>query len=189
MPQHQLEHQQVELSGSKYPLILWAVDIELPDNVGSLFRLADALGLQEMKLVGSTPYPPHKKIERVSRQTTRSVKWEYFTYQEALNNISNSFHLHEDSDTSHDHSGNTAPVILGMEITSNSIDLSELDLPKKLDKDTEIHLLLGNEKKGLPQKWIDLCHQCVHVPMQGQNSSMNVAMATGIVAYQLIQKL
>lgn len=170
----QLEHSEVSREGKQFPLWLWAIHVEQSDNVGALFRLADALGIQKIYLVGETPHPPHRKISKVARQTERHVPWEYFSEElalEKLKEIQNSA---------------TSNQIIGLEITSKSIDLAQFQLRETTQ---EIHLLLGNEKRGIHSEFLSLCQSCVHIPMQGQNSSMNVSIAAGISAYQIIQKI
>ena len=170
----QLKHSEVPRAGKQYPLSLWAVHVEQSDNVGSLFRLADALGIKQLYLVGETPPPPHRKISRVARQTERHVSWEYLRAQDAILKLK-------------DIQVKSIPEqIIGLEITSDSTELPQFQIDQHY---REIHLLLGNEQKGLHADFLSLCQRCVHILMQGQNSSMNVSMAAGISAYQIVQQL
>ncbi len=44
-------------------------------------------------------------------------------------------------------------------------------------------LLLGNEQKGLTKEQISVCDVTVSIPMQGRVSSLNVAVAAGVLLY------
>ena len=48
-------------------------------NVGSIFRLADAVAAQKVILCGQTLTPPNSRIKKASINTTGWVEWEYKT--------------------------------------------------------------------------------------------------------------
>jgi TrmH family RNA methyltransferase len=47
-------------------------------------------------------------------------------------------------------------------------------------------LLVGNEARGLPADYEDACDVRVKLPMRGKADSLNAAMATAVMAYQLL---
>src|SRR5438105_15795226 len=47
-------------------------------NIGSIFRLADAVAVQKVYLCGVSETPPHTRIKKASINTTEWVEWEYF---------------------------------------------------------------------------------------------------------------
>lgn len=49
-------------------------------------------------------------------------------------------------------------------------------------------LLLGSEQKGLSEAQINSCHAAVSLPMRGRASSLNLAVAAGILLYQFMEK-
>lgn len=171
----QLNHEEVLRTGQVFPLSLWAIDVEKPENIGALFRLADALGIAQIYLVGKSPHPDHKKIKRVARSTHQSVPWKYLTSDQGL-----SFLQEFQRDESQ--------YLVGLEITSQSEPLATLTQRINLSN-KHIHLLLGNENGGIPKEFIQLTQSCTHITMHGQNSSMNVSMAAGIAAHWLIETL
>ena len=83
----QLSHNDHISSEKKFPLCIIANDISSPLNVGSLFRLCDALGIEKLYLCGNTPTPPNSKITKTSRSTEKHV--EYVTDEKAEQVISN----------------------------------------------------------------------------------------------------
>ncbi len=48
-------------------------------------------------------------------------------------------------------------------------------------------LLLGNEQKGLSPEQIAVCDVCVDMPMKGRVSSLNLAVAAGILLYTIME--
>lgn len=57
-------------------------------NIGSIFRLADAVAAEKVILCGETEIPPHTRIKKASINTTEWVEWEYAkTAKEAIENL------------------------------------------------------------------------------------------------------
>ena len=77
---------------------------------------------------------------------------------------------------------NASTTCLALELTSQSLPLSQW-MTKNNTK--SIALVAGNEQQGVSQSVLNQC-QAVHLPTQGQNSSMNVAQALGMAAYALM---
>ena len=74
----QLTHSNHQPSGFRYPLTFLLNGVSTAVNVGSAYRLADALGVSKIYLRGTTPVPPNKHISKTSRSTAQVVPWEYF---------------------------------------------------------------------------------------------------------------
>lgn len=140
-----------------------------PRNVGSAFRLADAAGLSGLILAGKTPIPPNRKLAKTARSTESTVPWQQVDdIQGFLQQIK------QDN-----------AIVIALEITDQSHDLLQYQLPQN----RPIYLLAGNESHGVTQELLDCSDVAVHLPMYGQNSSMNVAVAMGIGVYMLIKQL
>lgn len=75
--------------------------------------------------------------------------------------------------------------LLALEITSDSSALDEF----KFNEIQKIALVVGNEKTGIEEEVLNLCTKKLHIRMFGQNSSMNVAQATGIALYEITKSL
>ena len=58
--------------------------VAYPVNVGSFFRIADAIGGTKLFLCGITPTPPNKTIARVGREKHRDVDWYYEEHAEDI---------------------------------------------------------------------------------------------------------
>ena len=167
--QKQLDHTCHRVSEVKYSLCYLAHDVDITMNVGSLFRLADALGIEKIYLTGNSIKPPNDKIKRTSRSTEKVVPFAY--HQNPLDVIAS---LKEQDYT-----------IISLEITSNSIDIGKL----AIEKDEKICLILGAENKGVDETLLAASDMTVHIPMLGKNSSMNVANACAIATYAITQQL
>lgn len=168
----QLEHHEIETTGKRHPLRLLCPDWRDPRNVGSAFRLADAAGLAGLLLAGTTPQPPHPKIDKTARSTVRSVPYTCGNSPEAL--------LQNFKDE--------GAYILALEITDQSQSLLQYQLPNEVfSSGREVILVAGAEDHGVPPELLALCDDSVHLPMFGQNTSMNVAVALGSAVYLLLQ--
>jgi len=165
----QTNHGQHVQSGNIFPLVFVAHDINTPENVGSLFRIADALGVRKIYLSGNSICPPNNKLRKTSRACEKYVP---FIYEKNPEKIISELKA-------------AGFKILSLELTDNSIDIAKL----KIDPQCKICLVLGSEQHGVAKHLLDSSDTVVHIPMLGRNSSMNVANACSIAAYLLTQKL
>lgn len=139
-------------------------NIRSRENVGSIFRIADAVGINKIYLCGITPIPPHQKISKTALGAENWVSWEY---------RSQTWRLLGDLKTK------KKIKIIGLEKTKKSINI--FDFKQKFP----LALVLGNEVKGLSSKILKYCDEVIYIPMFGKKESLNVAVALGIAAYQL----
>ncbi len=137
-------------------------------NVGSIFRLADAVAAEEVYLCGVTETPPHTRIKKASINTTEWVAWEYFAKTE---------------DAIRDLQSKVADIqIVAIEQDTRSVPFD------KADYTFPIALIVSNETTGATKEVLDMCDMIVEMPMFGVNKSLNVMVSLGIVLYQVIQK-
>jgi len=71
--------------------------------------------------------------------------------------------------------------IVALEQTKESVELFKFK-PK-----FPLALVLGNEVKGISPKILKYCDKKISIPMYGKKESLNVAVAMGIVLYQIIK--
>jgi TrmH family RNA methyltransferase len=50
-------------------------------------------------------------------------------------------------------------------------------------------LLMGSEQKGLNYALMNACSSMVSIPMLGKSDSLNLAVATGIILYEITSQL
>ena len=163
----QLKHSDIKQQSQKFPLCVVANNIEIAGNVGSLFRVADAFGIEKLFLTGSTAVPPKYKIRKAARSADERIPYEVASSAlEVVTRLKSQGYK-----------------IISLEITSNSQDIRQLNLTKA----ESICLIIGAENAGIDQALLDLSDLTVHIPMYGKNSSMNVATSCAIALYELIR--
>jgi len=165
----QLDHAAHKASSYNYPVCYLAHDINVATNVGSFFRMADALGVERVFLTGKTVAPPNPKLRKTSRCTENYVD----------------FTLEDDPIPVIDRLKATGYRIISLETTNRSIDLALLEV----SVDDKFCLLLGSENHGVHEDLLARSDEVVHIPMLGENSSMNVASACAITTYDIIRRL
>ena len=175
MIQHnrQLSHEEHQHTGIKYPLNLIANDINDPLNVGGLFRLSDALGIDTLYLCGETPAPPHAKIKKTSRSTEKVVSFKYQADAVALASALKA----------------SGVLIVSLEISSSSISINSETFAKAIQNNRPLCLVLGSENTGVSEALLELSDITVHIPMHGANSSMNIVSATAITCFEITRML
>ncbi|PCI07659.1 MAG: RNA methyltransferase [Gammaproteobacteria bacterium] len=168
----QLTHGDHHPSNKKFPLHILANNITGPLNVGSLFRLCDALGIEKLYLCGDTATPPNVKINKTSRSTEKHVDYESGKNAEkiVLNLKEQNF------------------IIVSLEITSKSVALNSVTFNALIQNDKSICLIVGSESSGVSEALLTLSDITVHIPMHGKNSSMNVISAASIACYTIINQ-
>ena len=169
MQNTQLGHRAHQPTPAMHSLCLLAHDVRRPANVGSLFRLADALGIEKIVLTGHSCSPAHPKARKAARTTEQRVP-----FVQADDPLPVVAALKQ-----------AGYRIVSLEISSGSIDVAQLPVAPG----DRICLILGNESAGICQPLLDASDTTVHIPMHGGNSSMNVASACAIAAYVITQKL
>ena len=155
-------------------MIIILNDIRSVQNVGSIFRTADAIGIEKIYLCGITPTPvnvfgqPLQRFVKVSLGAEKTVKWEYVkSAGELIKKIKKEKF-----------------TILAVEQNKKSIPYFKLRIKDKNLKN--IALILGNEVNGLPKQILGKCDKIIEIPMNGKKESLNVAVSFGIVAFHLV---
>ncbi len=138
-------------------------------NIGSVFRLADAVAAKKVILCGGTATPPNHRILKASINTTEVVEWEYSsTAVEAIKNLK--FKIKN-------------LQIVAVEQAKNSIPYDQFEYK------TPLCLVVGHESFGVTQEVLDEVDAVVELPMFGVNISLNVMVTLGIVLYTAVSKL
>ncbi len=139
-------------------------DIRSSHNVGSMFRTADALGVEKLFLTGYTPAPkdkfnrPNKEISKVALGGEMTVAWEF---SEDVFDVIKKLKK-------------AGVEIVAIEQSSKSVDYKDFSLSGPTT------FIFGNEVDGVPEKILDLCDKIVSIPMKGKKESLNVSVAFGI---------
>ncbi len=142
-------------------------NIRSAHNVGSIFRTADAAGVEYIQLSGYTPSPidkfgwPQKDIAKTALGAEHTVAWSYAKTPAAYIRRMKK----------------EGWRIVGVEQDTRSIDYRTL----KAGEPTVY--IFGNEVRGISKPMRDQCDLIVEIPMHGKKESLNVSVATGIILF------
>jgi tRNA (guanosine-2'-O-)-methyltransferase len=145
-------------------LVFVLQDVQDPVNVGSAFRIADAVGVTRMVLTGITTRPPHALIKKVGRGRDRRVAWDY--QEDAAETIGA---LREQGYRT-----------VAVEITAQSVPYDQAEYGDR------VALVVGHEDHGVTNRSLAACDLVVYLPMFGKGASLNVHVSLGAVAYHVV---
>jgi len=168
MKYRQLEHTELARPRQTLPLRLICETVQVPNNVGMIFRLAEAFGVEKIYLTGGSIAPPNQKISKASRRTVREVDFEI------VESTAEVVALLKKEGFS----------VIGLEVTRASIPLRDFDFKAK----EKIALVLGSEKNGISEATLSQLDACTVIPMLGKTTSLNVATALGIALYEVVSQ-
>lgn len=154
---------------NKTPILIILDDIRSLNNIGSVFRTADAFLIEKIYLCGITATPPNKEIHKTALGATETVDWEY--QSDVLTIIKK---LKKDNIT-----------VLAIEQVESACLLNDFET----ETSKKYALVFGNEVFGVNQKAIEICDGCIEIPQLGTKHSLNISVSTGIVVWDLFQKL
>ncbi len=142
-------------------------------NVGSIFRTADAAGMEKLYLAGITPAPVDRfggirpQFAKVSLGAENTVPWEKIsTAAKAIDRLKKSGYK-----------------IWAVEQSRQSTPYYRVNIKNPASK---IALLVGNEVTGVSPALLRKCDRILEIPMRGSKESLNVAVAFGIVVFGLL---
>ena len=150
--------------------VLILLDIRSAENVGAIFRTADAAGIKKIFLVGITPAPldrfqrPRKDIAKSALGAEQAVAWEQAkTVAPLISKLKkNGF------------------TIVAVEQSQKSVDY------KTVSAGETAAFILGNEVTGIPKTVLAKCDIVAELPMRGMKESLNVSVAAGIALYRML---
>jgi tRNA G18 (ribose-2'-O)-methylase SpoU len=153
----------------KTPLILVLDNVRSLNNIGSVFRTADAFRLEAIYLCGFTATPPHREIQKTALGATETVSWEYFS--------------------------STIDAIMklrGMNYWVAAAEQADESTSLELMKWNNKHswaIILGNEVEGVSQEVVDLVDVVLEIPQIGSKHSLNIAVSAGIIVWDFFKAL
>jgi 23S rRNA (guanosine2251-2'-O)-methyltransferase len=152
----------------KIPVTVVLDNVRSQNNIGSVFRTADAFRLERLFLCGITATPPHREIHKTALGATESVEWVY--REETVSAIGE---LRE-----------KGYRILCVEQAEGAILLPEL----RLEPGERLALVFGHEVRGVAQKVVDMSDGCIEIPQFGTKHSLNISVAAGIVIWEVFRR-
>jgi len=151
--------------------ILILHNIRSVENVGAVFRTADAAGIDKIYLSGYTPAPVDR-FGRKRRDMAKSalgaeeyVAWEYRkTVMPILAKLKKEGFF-----------------IIGIEQDQKSVDYKEIKIKSKNA------FIVGTEVTGIPKSILNKCDVIAEIPMRGKKESLNVSVALGIALFSMLR--
>jgi 23S rRNA (guanosine2251-2'-O)-methyltransferase len=151
----------------RLPLIVLVDNVRSLWNVGSIFRSADACGVERIVLSGISGCPPQPRIAKTALGAEESVAWSYGadTLEALADPVERGY------------------VPVALEMSERAVSIEDFDWPPR------VCLVVGNEVAGVTPQVLDVCPHHVTIPMLGMKRSFNVAVAFGIAAYRAAHAL
>jgi tRNA G18 (ribose-2'-O)-methylase SpoU len=138
-------------------------------NIGSLFRLADAIAAEKVYICGDTEYPPSSRIHKAAVGTEEWVPWQH--YSSTVRTI--------------ELLKKNCVQIIAVEQSPLSTKYSVLSTRIKFP----VAIVIGNETDGISKEVLDLADVIVELPMFGVNKSFNVWGSAAVIAYKVLESL
>jgi len=154
---------------AKTPFYIVLDDIRSLNNIGSVFRTADAFLIEKIYLCGITATPPNKDIQKTALGATESVDWEYVKDITILVEALKS----------------KGVKIISIEQAENATMLHDFN-PETGEK---YAIIFGNEVKGVSQEMVSASDYVIEIPQFGTKHSLNISVSAGIVIWDLFSKL
>lgn len=164
----QLTHYTTHFEKRSFPIVLVSDQVSNAPNIGSLFRIADAFGIEKIFFCGENIPVFGRRMTKTSRATEKVVPFE----------------ITEDIHSVIKQLQNNGYTIISLEITEKSQSIHTIDFSQY----EKIALVIGDENFGVNPETLYESNVIVHIDMFGQNSSMNVVQATNIVFYEITRQ-
>ncbi|KQC29929.1 RNA methyltransferase [Flagellimonas eckloniae] len=153
----------------KNPIIIVLDNIRSLNNIGSVFRTADAFLVKKVFLCGITATPPHKDIRKTALGATESVEWEY---------RQNTLELVPELKRQ-------GARTIAVEQAENATMLNDFNV----GNNETVALIFGNEVKGVSQEVVSACDLVLEIPQFGTKHSLNISVSAGVVVWDIWAKL
>ena len=138
-----------------------------------MFRTADAAGLKRLYLCGITAGPADmlgsatKSLQKTALGAEKTVPWEKCARTaDCIRRLKADGYF-----------------VCAVELIDGAIPYYDADcLKKNTDK---LAFIVGHEVDGVPKTVLDKCDSVISIPMHGKKESLNVAVAFGIIAFEI----
>jgi tRNA G18 (ribose-2'-O)-methylase SpoU len=155
-----------EMPPSEREIVALLDNIRSIHNVGSMFRSADGAGVARLILAGITATPEHPRLKKAALGTQESISWQYYP-----NGVDAALALRAEGYR-----------LVALERLPAGLRERSFALPHDGER---LVLVVGNERAGVDPGILALCDAVLTLPMMGDKSSLNAAVAFGIAVYYL----
>lgn len=150
-----------------HPIHLVLDNLRSSFNVGSLFRTAEALGIQEIHLCGYSPTPENSKTAKSALGTEDWIKWRYWE-----NTLECVDWLHQQDITTY---------AFETEANAQEIAKGSVNFP--------CAIILGNERYGLGEPILRKAHHLIKIDLFGKKNSLNVGICGAMAMHHFIRQI
>lgn len=165
----QQSHYEFKSAAIEHQIVLMAENIRTPENVGMIMRLSEAFGVEKIYFVGEHAIDLTTKVKRASRNTYKTMNYEFLLDGEGK--------IKKLTDSGYQS--------IALEVTNKSKPIQSF----KADQYKKTVVIVGSERQGISEKLLELCENHYHIPMFGNNSSINVVNALAIGLYKVTEKI
>lgn len=134
--------------------------LEIPGNIGTIYRTMDATKAEAMILVDAVVKPQSAKLALASRGANFLLPTASKSYEDTINWLLD----------------NNYTIFLGEPNLGKSY--------REYDYHGKIAIVVGSERFGINPDWYNHKHEKVFIPMYGSNNSLNVGVAASILIYE-----
>lgn len=153
----------------KLPIVVVLDNIRSLNNVGSVFRTADAFLISKIMLCGITATPPNNDIHKTALGAEDSVAWQYF--ESTIDCVNR---LKDDGYT-----------LCCLEQVKDSVALQDFIV----EEGKKYAIIFGNEVNGVDQEVVNACDVCIEIPQCGTKHSLNVSVSGGIAMWHFFDAM
>ncbi len=150
-------------NSKKVPVVVVLDNVRSLNNIGSVFRTADAFLIESVYLCGITATPPHRDIQKTALGATDSVDWKYFDKTETA--------IKELKDNNF--------TIVAIEQAEGALSLIDY----QPERNKKYAFVFGHEIHGVEQLIVDMSDVVLEIPQFGTKHSLNISVSTGIILW------
>lgn len=165
---HRLSVEEFRAS-AKMPLVIVLDNVRSQNNIGSVFRTADAFRAESIALCGICSTPPHRDIHKTALGAEFSMEWTY----------------HADTVECVRQLKERGYRVYAVEQATGSVAPDALEVPKG----GMLAVVFGNEIEGVQDGVLALCDGIIEIPQYGTKHSLNVSCAAAIVIWEMSKLL
>ena len=155
------------MSGNPIRLSIILDNLRSAHNVGNIFRIAEALGADEIIACGYTPAPPHPRLEKTAMGSDKMVPCRCFESSLEAVKVLRAEGVKE---------------ILAAEPLPGSVPAW------KREYNFPLAVIFGNEALGVHPETLEVVDGLVSLPMHGEKASINVGNAAAAILYAIESK-
>jgi len=159
-------------ASNKLPLTVVLDNMRSQNNIGSVFRTADAFRVEHIALCGICSTPPHREIHKTALGAEDSVEWSY----------------HEDTVACVQELKTRGYMVYAVEIAHDSVKLGMSNEELGIEGQP-VAIVFGNELEGVREDVMELCDSFLEIPQTGTKHSLNVSCAAAIVIWEMFKQL